>query len=141
MNQKADDSGALLIGIDTKKPEEVLYRAYNDAAGATAAFNLNLLKRIKNELDAEIDVGAFYHEAFYKEQAGRIEMHLYSHEKQAFSINGNSFHFEKGESIHTENSYKYTVVEFQSMAKRAGWIAEKIWQDEDNYFSIHFLRN
>jgi len=139
LHDKTGDGGSLLIGIDTKKSIDVLNCAYNDKAGATAAFNLNLLKRIQNELDADINVDGFYHHAFYNAEIGRIEMHLYSHKKQHLRINGNSFHFEKNESIHTENSYKYTIEEFQALAWEAGWKTKKVWQDKQHYFSVHFL--
>ena len=131
----------MLIGIDTKKSEAVLNLAYNDANGATAAFNLNLLKRIQNELDSELNTDGFGHHAFYNKEQGRIEMHLRSHKQQKVHINGDTFHFESGESIHTENSYKYTPDEFKALAWEAGWQSEKLWQDVDRYFSVHFLRS
>ncbi|MDD5035112.1 MAG: L-histidine N(alpha)-methyltransferase [Methylococcaceae bacterium] len=138
---KAGEDGGLMIGIDTKKPPEILNRAYNDAAGATAAFNLNLLQRIKSELDADVDVESFYHHAFYNERLGRIEMHLYSRCKQKIRVNGSAFQIEAGESIHTENSYKYTVEEFQALAREAGWKSDRVWLDDKQYFSVHFLRS
>jgi dimethylhistidine N-methyltransferase len=141
LHKKAGEDGALLIGIDTKKPVDILNRAYNDAAGATAAFNLNLLKRIENELDADVNIDGFYHQAFYNTDLGRIEMHLFSREKQSLRVNGKHFHFEAAESIHTENSYKYTVEEFQALAWEAGWKGKKVWQDEQHYFSVHFLKS
>jgi dimethylhistidine N-methyltransferase len=140
IRDKAGQDGALLIGIDTKKPVDVLNRAYNDAAGVTADFNLNLLKRIDNELDSEIDVTGFYHHAFYNEPKSRIEMHLFSHKEQKLRVNGSTFHFKAGESIHTENSYKYTVDEFKALAYQAGWKSEQVWQDTKKYFSVHLLR-
>jgi dimethylhistidine N-methyltransferase len=141
IRDKAGADGSLLIGIDTKKPVDVLNRAYNDAAGATADFNLNLLKRIQNELDSEVDVDGFYHHAFYNEPEGRIEMHLFSHKAQKLRVNGSTFTFQAGESIHTENSYKYTVEEFQALAWEAGWESAKVWQDGKKYFSVHFLKS
>ncbi|SJM96082.1 L-histidine N(alpha)-methyltransferase [Crenothrix polyspora] len=140
IRDKAGQDGSLLIGIDTKKPVEVLNRAYNDAAGVTADFNLNLLKRIDNELDSEIDVAGFYHHAFYNEPEGRIEMHLFSHKEQKLRVNGSTFTFKPGESIHTENSYKYTVDEFKALAQQAGWKSAQVWQDTKKYFSVHLLR-
>lgn len=131
----------MLIGIDTKKSDNVLNLAYNDAHGATAAFNLNLLKRIQSELDSELNTAGFDHHAFYNNEYSRIEMHLRSHKQQQVRINGNTFHFEPGESIHTENSYKYTPDEFIALASEAGWKSEKLWQDADRYFSVHFLRS
>ena len=141
LHSKAGEDGSLLIGIDTKKSDEVLNLAYNDANGATAAFNLNLLKRIQNELDSELNTDGFGHHAFYNKEQGRIEMHLRSHRQQKVRINGDTFHFESGESIHTENSYKYTPDEFKALASEAGWQSEKLWQDVDKYFSVHFLRS
>ncbi len=140
LREKAGEDGSLLLGMDTKKPEDVLNRAYNDAAGVTAAFNLNLLKRIQTELDAEIDVDGFYHHAFYNAAQGRIEMHLFSHKEQTLRVNGDTFHFKAGESIHTENSYKYTADEFRALAWEAGWQGKKVWQDGRKYFSVHFLK-
>ena len=141
LHSKAGADGSLLIGIDTKKPEEVLNLAYNDATGTTAAFNLNLLKRIQNELDSEVNTDGFNHDAFYNKEQGRIEMHLRSHKQQKVRVNGNTFHFQPGESIHTENSYKYTPDEFRALAWEAGWQCEKLWQDERRYFSVHFLKS
>lgn len=139
LHAKSETNGALLIGIDTKKPTEVLNRAYNDDAGATAAFNLNLLKRLQNELDVDVNVDHFEHHAFYNEQQGRIEMHLRSLREQQLQIHGDTYHFREGETIHTENSYKYTPEEFKALAREAGWRSEKVWQDERGYFSLHFL--
>jgi len=140
LRDKAGESGGLLIGIDTKKPSHVLNAAYNDAAGATAAFNLNVLVRLQEELGAKIDLNGFQHHAFYNEQKGRIEMHLKSVWKQQIDIKGQSFQLQAGESIHTENSYKYTPEEFQILAWEAGWKSEKLWLDSQAYFSVHFLR-
>ncbi|MBT5825153.1 MAG: L-histidine N(alpha)-methyltransferase [Gammaproteobacteria bacterium] len=140
LQAKAGKDGALLIGIDTKKPAEVLNLAYNDATGMTAAFNMNLLKRIQSEMDSELDTNSFTHHAFYNIEHGRIEMHLRSHGDQKVRINDSTFDFQSGESIHTENSYKYTPVEFMTLAKEAGWQSERVWQDENGYFSVHFLR-
>lgn len=141
LREKAGEDGSLLLGIDTKKPVDILNRAYNDAAGVTAAFNLNLLKRIQTELDADVNMDGFYHHAFYNAAQGRIEMHLFSHKDQTLRVNGDTFHFMAGESIHTENSYKYTADELRALAWEAGWQGEKVWQDERKYFSVHFLKS
>lgn len=141
IHEKAAEDGGLLIGIDTKKPARILNQAYNDDAGATASFNLNLLKRIRDELDTDIDPEGFEHHAFYNQEEGRIEMHLRSREKQRFHVNGHTFSLDEGESIHTENSYKYDVDEFQSLAEDAGWNSDEVWLDGQEYFSVHFLRN
>ena len=131
--------GAMLVGVDLKKDRSTLHAAYNDAAGVTAAFNLNVLHRINRELGADINVGAFSHSAHYDEKAGRIEMHLVSSREQKITIAGRAFRFDAGESIHTESSYKYSVAEFQALARKAGFIAEHYWVDPKRLFSIHYL--
>ena len=133
------DNGNLLIGVDLKKDTDVLNRAYNDAAGYTADFNLNLLRRIKDELGGELDISSFEHDAFYNEDLSRIEMHLVSRLEQSIGIGGQQFDLLKGESIHTENSYKYSIDEFIELAGTAGFNSLKVWTDADNYFSIHYM--
>tara|TARA_B100000315_G_scaffold257085_1_gene304743 strand:+ start:4213 stop:5193 length:981 start_codon:yes stop_codon:yes gene_type:complete len=133
------DSGNLLIGVDLKKDTDVLNNAYNDAAGHTAEFNLNLLHRIKHELGGLLDISAFEHDAFYNEDLGRIEMHLTSRLDQSIEIGGQQFNFQKGESIHTENSYKYSIDEFIELAGGSGFGSVKAWTDADDYFSIHYM--
>lgn len=132
--------GALLIGVDLKKDRAVLHRAYNDAQGVTAAFNLNLLLRIRRELDAEVDIAGFRHEAYYNEEAGRIEMYLISRRAQSIVINGDSFAFEEGEGICTEYSYKYSHAEFRALAARAGYECECMWSDARRLFGVYLLR-
>lgn len=141
LHQESGEDGALLIGIDTKKDKAILDAAYNDTAGANAAFNLNLLDRIQQELDTDLNAEGFKHHAFYNEEKGRIEMHLVSEQEQTRHINGTSIAFQKDETIHTENSYKYTVEEFQALAYEAGWRQPKVWQDENGLFSVHFLKS
>lgn len=131
--------GAMVIGIDLKKDVAILDAAYNDSQGVTAAFNLNLLHHINQELEADFDVSKFRHKAHYNEGAGRIEMHLYSTADQSVHINGNSFNFTDGESIHTENSHKYSVGDFQEMARNAGFNPDHVWTDEARLFSVHYL--
>jgi dimethylhistidine N-methyltransferase len=128
----------LQIGVDTKKSPAVLYRAYNDAAGVTARFNKNLLLRINRELGGTFNVDQFEHFAFYNIQEGRIEMHLVSLVDQKVTVNGVRFALQRGESIQTENSYKYSPGEFSELASKAGWTIKRQWQDEDSLFS-HFL--
>ena len=135
----ASKRGALLIGVDLKKDEDILNAAYNDAAGITAKFNLNLLHRMKNELDLDVDPADFAHRAFYNADLGRIEMHLVSRRAQQLSLNGRAFTFAPGETIHTENSYKYELAEFAALAGRAGFKVLKSWTDPAHLFSIHFL--
>ncbi len=134
------EDGGLLIGIDLKKDRRVLHAAYNDAQGVTAAFNLNLLARVQNELGAEVALEWFRHEAFYNEAAGRVEMHLVSRREQEIVINGDRFSFEEGDGIRTEYSYKYTVEEFHALAARAGYYCEQLWLDARKLFSVHYLR-
>jgi len=131
---------ALLIGVDLKKDPAILNAAYNDASGVTAAFNRNLLYRIATELDAQLDPEAFDHHAFYNETAGRVEMHLLSRCDQTVRIDGHRFHFSPGDGIHTENSYKYSVEEFQALAADAGFGHERVWLDHRELFSVHYLR-
>jgi dimethylhistidine N-methyltransferase len=132
--------GGLLIGVDLKKETEILNAAYNDTDGVTAEFNLNLLHRINRELHADFDVSKFEHRAYYNETDGRIEMHLVSNENQEIKINGDTFRFEAGESIHTENSYKYSVEEFKTLAKQAGFELANVWTDENTLFSVHYYQ-
>ena len=132
--------GGLLIGVDLKKAPEILDAAYNDANGVTAAFNLNLLRRINRELAGDFDTEAFAHHAFYNSARGRVEMHLISERRQTVSVDGHIFEFNAGDSIHTENSYKYTIDEFQTLAQQAGFTACRVWSDNDDLFSLHYLQ-
>ncbi len=132
--------GVLLIGVDLKKDLPSLNAAYNDAQGITAAFNLNLLTRINCELEAHFDLSCFEHHAFYNERLGRIEMHLVSNTSQTVKVEGKSFRFAKGESIHTECSYKYTVEEFHHLAAEADFQPKQVWVDSSQLFSVHCLR-
>jgi dimethylhistidine N-methyltransferase len=132
-------AGAMLVGVDLKKDANVLHAAYNDSRGVTAAFNLNLLRRINRELGADFDLRRFRHYAFYNPQPGRIEMHLVSPERQSVNVGAYRFEFASGETIHTENSYKYSVEEFRALAAEAGFRAVKLWQDRQGLFSLHGL--
>ena len=120
--------GQLLIGFDLKKNPVLLHQAYNDAAGVTAAFNLNLLARLNRELDADFDLAQFSHYAFYNPTAGRIEMHLASLIAQTVYVAGKAFSFAPGETLHTENSYKYRGDEFSEFAIAAGWQLKEHWE-------------
>jgi dimethylhistidine N-methyltransferase len=131
--------GAFLIGVDLKKDASILVRAYDDGKGVTAAFNLNLLERINRELDGDFDLGRFAHEAVYNARAGRIEIYIVSLADQVAHVRGRAFALAKGERIHTENSHKYTVREFQALARSAGWRPVKVWTDPGNFFSLHLL--
>jgi dimethylhistidine N-methyltransferase len=128
----------LLVGVDLIKAPDILYRAYNDAAGVTAKFNLNLLGRINRELGADFDLSAFEHHAFYNAERRRIEMHLASTRRQKVRACGTTVEFRAGETIHTENSYKYSIDSFQALAHGSGWSPLAVWND--GLFSVHLLR-
>jgi L-histidine Nalpha-methyltransferase len=130
----------VLVGVDLRKDANVLHAAYNDSRGVTAKFNLNLLERINRELGADFDPARFAHYAFYHPAEGRIEMHLVSLARQSVRIGKHRFDFESGESIHTENSYKYSIEGFRSLAARAGYAAEKTWTDRRSLFALHGLK-
>ena len=132
-------AGAMLVGVDLKKDASVLHAAYNDARGVTAAFNLNLLRRINRELGADFDLRRFRHYAFYNPAPGRIEMHLVSLRRQTVDVGAYRFEFAPGETIHTENSYKYSVVEFSALAADAGFRAAHVWQDARKRFALFGL--
>ena len=131
--------GGLLVGVDLKKAPARLNAAYNDARGVTAEFNLNLLRRINREFGADFDLAAFRHQAFYNEPLGRVEMHLLSLKAQQVTIRGRAIRFSAGETIHTENSCKYTVAEFQALAHVKGFDPVECWTDADPLFGIHYL--
>jgi dimethylhistidine N-methyltransferase len=129
----------MVIGVDLEKGERVLYEAYNDKAGVTARFNLNLLDRINRELGANFDLSAFTHRAIYNRERHRIEMHLISRKAQTVRVLGRSFSFRAGESIHTESSYKYSLERFAALARGSGWAPLACWTDSDGMFSVHAL--
>jgi dimethylhistidine N-methyltransferase len=129
----------MVIGVDLEKDERVLYDAYNDAAGVTARFNLNVLHRINRELGGDFDVGAFIHRAIYNRDRHRIEMHLISKKALTARVLGKKFSFRPGESIHTENSYKYSLERFTALAKGSGWTPLESWTDPAGMFSVHAL--
>jgi len=131
--------GALLMGVDLKKDPAVLHSAYNDSEGVTAAFNLNLLVRINRELDCDFQLDGFEHYAFYNPRESRVETHLISQRGQVVHIDGETISFAKGESIWTENSYKYNLDEFEQMAAAAGLRVERVWVDERQWFSVQYL--
>lgn len=139
MARVAGAGGGLLIGVDLLKSREILEPAYDDAAGVTAAFNLNLLERINRELDGTFDVSAFSHRAVFDAAEGRVEMHLVSDEDQTAEVDGLPFRFAAGETIHTENSYKYGRDRFAELAGRAGWRVEAVWTDPADLFSVQYL--
>ncbi|KQS19099.1 dimethylhistidine N-methyltransferase [Exiguobacterium sp. Leaf187] len=128
-----------LIGVDLKKSVDVLERAYNDAAGVTAAFNLNMLTHLNQMLEGTFDVTRFEHHAFYNEEKGRIEMHLRSQLDQLVQVGDVTVPFKQGETIHTENSYKYSKEEFETLARQSGFHSVNCWIDDDERFSVHYL--
>ena len=129
----------MIVGVDLEKDERVLHAAYNDAAGVTACFNLNLLVRINRELGGNFDLGAFTHRAIYNHERHRIEMHLISVKAQTVRLLGRNVSFRHGESIHTENSYKYSVERFTALVRGASWRVLKSWTDDEMMFSVHTL--
>jgi dimethylhistidine N-methyltransferase len=133
------NGGGLLIGVDLVKDRQILESAYNDEAGVTAAFNLNVLERIRTELETDIDPQRFVHHSFYNEAQSRIEMHLISTQAQDVQVEGQRFHFDRGESLHTENSYKYTPEGFRTLAQQAGFKPVAMWTDAQCLFSVHYL--
>jgi dimethylhistidine N-methyltransferase len=151
-NLEPDDAVALLrrlravanvagfvIGIDLEKDVARLRAAYDDPEGVTASFNTNLLVRFNRELDADFDAAAFAHEARWNAERRRIEMHLVSRRAQEVRVAGRRFAFAEGESIHTENSHKYTLDGFAELAERGGWRTRECWVDDDELFSVHLL--
>lgn len=126
----------LIVGADLIKASDVLNAAYNDKAGVTAAFNLNLLTRINRELRGTFNLDTFEHHAFYNRERNRIEMHLASLKRQKVKVAGECFDFRAGETIHTENSYKYSVESLGALARGVGWMPAGAWTDASKYFSI-----
>jgi dimethylhistidine N-methyltransferase len=132
--------GALMIvGADLPKDPAILHAAYDDAQGVTAAFNRNLLHRINRELGADFDVDSFAHEARWNAAESRVEMHLLSRRRQTVHLGPRGFDFLQGESIHTENSYKYELDAFRGLARPAGYMSVAAWTDPARLFSIHVL--
>jgi dimethylhistidine N-methyltransferase len=131
--------GAFLVGVDLAKAPRVLERAYDDAAGVTAAFNLNLLTRINTEMRGSFDPDTFRHEAVWVEERGAVEMRLISERDQTVRVGDRTFPFRAGEWIHTEDSHKYGLQEFAEMARNAGLSVERVWTDEKSLFSVQYL--
>jgi dimethylhistidine N-methyltransferase len=129
----------MVIGVDLEKDERLLYDAYNDAAGVTARFNLNVMVRINRELGGNFDINAFMHRAIYNRDRHRIEMHLIAKKAQTVRVLGRSFSFRAGETIHTESSYKYSLERFTALARGSGWKALESWTDPAGMFSVHAL--
>ena len=132
-------NGAMLVGVDLKKDPRLLHAAYNDAAGVTASFTMNLLTRINRELDGDFDLTRFVHDASYNPRDGKVEIFIRSLADQTVTVAGRRFHFRAGEGIHTEDSCKYSIAEFQQLAMRAGFAPGNVWTDPAQLFSIHLL--
>ena len=139
MRSQLTVGGGLLIGVDTKKDQRVLHEAYNDKEGVTARFNVNVLSNLNNLLDGTIDSDKFEHHALYNEEQGRIEMHLRCKEAHSAQLAGQRVDFVENELVHTENSYKYHPEEFVALAERAGFAHERLWQDEQGWFSVMYF--
>jgi dimethylhistidine N-methyltransferase len=131
--------GGMVVGVDLKKDTARLDAAYNDAAGVTAAFTLNLLERINRELGGDFATARFAHHAKYDPASGRVAIHIRSLADQTATVAGRRFHFAKGEGIHTEDSWKYAISDFQMLARDAGYIPRACWTDRDGLFSVHYL--
>lgn len=139
LRQWIGSDGGILIGVDLHKSETLLNAAYNDASGVTAEFNLNILSSVNELLDGDFSEDAFSHHAFYNTELKRIEMHLVSKESQTVKVNGSKIEFDKGETLHTENSYKYSLQDFSALSDAAGLVLEKSWLDKNELFSVHYL--
>jgi dimethylhistidine N-methyltransferase len=129
----------MLLGLDLEKDDRLLAAAYNDKAGVTARFNLNLLVRINRELAGDFDLEGFAHRAIYNRDRHRIEMHLISRRQQTARVLGRGFSFRTGETIHTENSYKYSLPRFNAVALGSGWTPRASWSDPEAMFSVNVL--
>jgi dimethylhistidine N-methyltransferase len=139
MARVAGADGVLLVGVDLRKDRATLERAYDDAAGVTAEFNRNLLARINRELGGDFDLARFAHRARWDESAGRVEMHLVARVAQTVRVAGRPFAFTEGETIHTENSYKYDVAHFAALAAGVGLRVREVWMDPERRFSVQLL--
>jgi dimethylhistidine N-methyltransferase len=133
------DDGALVLGVDLRKDAQVLHDAYNDAAGVTAQFTLNLLRRMNRELDASFDLAGFAHDASYNAREGRIEIFFRSLRDQTAMIGGRQFTFAAGERVHTEYSYKYDREGIAALARAGGFRIEETWTDADRLFAVTYL--
>ena len=132
-------AGALLIGVDLKKDPQVLHRAYNDRAGVTAQFNLNILAHLNHQFGSDFQLEQFAHQAYYNRRLGRIEMHLISRVDQQVHFDGQSIPLRAGESILTEVSYKYSRAQFGRIARGASLEVERVWTDPRRWFSLLWL--
>jgi dimethylhistidine N-methyltransferase len=139
MRSIAGPAGGLVIGTDLIKDPAILRRAYNDAAGVTAQFNLNLLQRLNREFDADFNLGAFEHQAIWNAVEARIEMHLISMRAHTVTLAGERIRFAAGERLVTEHSHKYSLASFRAQAAASGWVQRQVWLDDRGYFAVHYL--
>jgi dimethylhistidine N-methyltransferase len=138
MHAEAREHGAVLIGVDLQKDPQIIERAYNDSAGVTAEFNLNMLRHLNREFGADFKLEAFSHSAEYNREEGRVELRLVSSETQEITIGDEEILIEKDEAIVTEYSHKYTLDGFAAMAERAGLQIDRVWTDADQLFSVQY---
>lgn len=131
--------GGLLIGMDRKKDVAILEAAYNDAKGVTAAFNMNILKRINRELEGDFDLNGFHHRAVWVEEQGCMQMRLYSKKAQDVHLHDETIHFEQDEWILTEHSHKYDLDQVRQLMSSLDYQVEKMWTDDNEWFSIWYL--
>lgn len=139
VHRRLPEGGVLIVGVDTRKDPAVLERAYNDSRGVTAAFNRNLLARMRTELETDIDPDAFEHWAYYNAVVGRVEMHLRARAAHTVRLEGRPFPFRRGETVHTESSYKYAPADFAELARRAGFTPAALWPHDEGLFAVHGL--
>lgn len=135
------ENGAIVLGVDTRKSANVIEPAYNDSRCVTAMFNKNILQHLNNEIGSDFQLNYFDHRAFYDEQEGCLQMHLVCNSEHEVTIGADSFTFREGETIHTENSFKYSANELEEVASQAGFTCEAIWTDRKEWFMVAFLRN
>ena len=138
MHQEAGDGGALLIGVDLQKDTHIIDHAYNDDAGITAEFNLNMLRHLNRSYGANFDLDSFEHSAIYNEDEGRVVIELISQAEQTVEVGDAEIELADGETILTEYSHKYTLEGFARMAEDAGFTVEKVWMDADRLFSVQY---
>jgi len=139
MHHEAGKNGALLIGVDLQKDPQIIEDAYNDSAGVTAKFNLNMLQHLNRNFGGNFNLGEFKHSANYDPKGGRVVIELVSQTEQTFEIGDSAFNIADGEAILTEYSHKYTLDGFAAMAKAAGFSVQKVWTDAEQLFSVQFL--
>ncbi|NVJ67497.1 MAG: L-histidine N(alpha)-methyltransferase [Gammaproteobacteria bacterium] len=141
MRALVGDNGGLLIGMDLQKDPQIIEAAYNDSKGVTAEFNLNMMNNVNRHLGSKLDLTMFSHKAFYNQALNRIEMHLISKQSQSYKILGKAIQFDKGEAIHTENSYKFSLESIDELAKATGFNRVKTWVDSEQLFSLNFFQS